>query len=176
MISQPLDELYFKWLYSRVDEINRRTPSITHWNLLRVLYSTEFTWFVPNDDNRAEDGRDLRHEFLRDQGFDSVDSDWFDLGCSFLEMLIALARRLIFEVGGSERGWFWHLMAELELDTYTDDRAVPERLVRDILDRVVNRTYEYDGQGGLFPLRRPTRDQRGVEIWYQLNAYILEND
>lgn len=176
MISQPLDELYFKWLYSKVDEIDRRHPSQTHWNLLRVLYSTEFIWFIPNDDNRAEDGRMLRHEFLHDQGLDNVDSDWFELPCSFLELLLGLARRLIFEVGGTERGWFWHLMRTLELDHHTDETRIPENQIEDILSRVIHRHYEPDGRGGLFPLRRPVYDQREVELWYQLNAYILEND
>ncbi len=58
-----------------------------------------------------------------------------------------------------------------------------------ILDRMVERTYKRNGEGGLFPLRGPKccgdvlieegvyplRDQRGVEIWYQMCDWMLEN-
>ena len=48
--------------------------------------------------------------------------------------------------------------------------------VEEILNRVVWRTNESDGTGGLFPLSRPYLDQRDVEIWSQLNAFLLEQD
>jgi len=47
--------------------------------------------------------------------------------------------------------------------------------VEDVTHAVIWRTYNENGNGGLFPLRDSDQDQRQVEIWYQLSAYLLEN-
>lgn len=176
MISLPLDELYLQWLYKQVADIRQKAPSRTYWSILRLLYTKEFVWWVPNDDNRVEDGRDLRYEFLHELGIDSVDRDWMEMGCSFLEMLIALSRRLAFEADSTTEECFWHFMETLDIAIYTDNIQIPHQDVEDILDRVIWRTYRKDGHGGLFPLRHPKEDQTKIELWYQLNAYLLEND
>lgn len=172
----PLDELYFEWLYRQVSEITDGAPRRTYWSIFRELFQKEFIWLIPNDDNRVEDGRDLRDEFLNDIHTDQVDRDWMELPCSFLEMLVALSRRLAFEAEGEPREWFWHLMRNLGLDIYNDAEPFDRVTVEDLLNTVIFRTYRRDGQGGLFPLRHARRDQRDVEIWYQLNAYLMEND
>jgi hypothetical protein len=175
--SSPLDELYLNWLYSQVGDVNRRNPAKTFWSILRLLYKKEFVWFVANDDNRVEDGKNLRYDFLRESHIDTVDRNWIEMPCSFLEMLLGLARRLCFEAEGTTDGWFWHLMMTLGLDKYSDRTQIPHDDVEDILNTVIFRTYRQDGQGGLFPLKNNHgRDQREVEIWYQLNAWLLEND
>lgn len=176
MIEVPLDEAYIQWLYGQVGSVRLKHSSHTYWNLLKILFTKEFVWFVPNDDNRVEDGRELRHEFIEELGLTHVDRNWLELGCSFLEMLIGLSRRLAFEAGGRPRDWFWHLLNNLELDVYADNILIPQKRVDDILDRVIWRTYRRDGHGGLFPLRHPKEDQTQVEIWYQLSAYLLEHE
>lgn len=176
MIEVPLDEAYIQWLYSQVGSVRIKHSSHTYWNLLKILFTKEFVWFVPNDDNRMEDGRNLRHEFVEDLRLAHVDRDWMELGCSFLEMLIGLSRRLAFEAGGEPRDWFWHLLQELKLDIYTDNIAIPEEDVNEILDRVIWRTYKRNGEGGLFPLKHPREDQRDVELWYQMSEFLLENE
>ncbi|MFZ1684153.1 MAG: hypothetical protein WAU88_08510, partial [Candidatus Zixiibacteriota bacterium] len=64
----------------------------------------------------------------------------------------------------------------LNLFQYNDleynDQA--EATIDEVLNRVIFRTYDARGNGGLFPLRRPQRDQREVELWYQASAYLLE--
>jgi hypothetical protein len=90
-------------------------------------------------------------------------------------MLIALSRRLAFEADGQARAWFWHLLHNLEIDNYTDAVApFPERRINNVLDTVIWRTYREDGRGGLFPLKRAHENQKKVEIWYQLAAYLLQ--
>ena len=175
-MSQPLDESYFVWLYEQVGSVEVANPSKTYWNLLRKFFTKEFIWFVPNDDNRAEDGRDLRTEFLAQEKVASVDEDWMRFGCSMLELLIGLSRRLNFEadVKTSEH-WFWCLIENLGLMRYSDRVRLPERRIDEILDGVIWRTYHHNGRGGLFPLKHAGEDQRGVEIWYQLCAFLLEN-
>jgi len=166
----PLDENYFQWLYGLV---SLESPQ-THWSLAKILFTKEYIWIVPNDDNRAEDGRALRREFCAETQI-VADREWMELGCSMLEMLIALSRRLSFEADGEPRAWFWHFIHILGLSSYSDDVRMPKRRIDAILDSVIWRTYRFNGDGGLFPLKNPERDQRKVEIWYQLNAYLLEH-
>lgn len=169
-----LDDQYFTWLYGEVADARARQSSRTYWNLFRQLFSTEFAWFIPNDDNRAEDGRELRHEWAVKTGAE-VDLNWLHLGCSFLEMLIGLSRRLEFETNESCRDWFWHLIGNLGLTGYHDLSNFKSEDVEDITYAVIFRTYSRNGQGGLFPLRRTRKDQTKTEIWYQLSEYLLQN-
>jgi hypothetical protein len=170
----PLDELYLQWLYEQVADSSEADPSRTHWGILRQMYVKEFVWFVPNDDNRIEDGKFLRQEFADSLELCDVDPGWLQLGCSMLELLVGLSRRLAFEAEGEPRDWFWQLMKNLGLHRYDDCRTYPSKAVGDALDRVIWRTYAYDGSGGLFPLKDAREDQREVELWYQLCAYVLE--
>lgn len=167
-----LDDKYLTWLYSQVAEVRTRKSSKTYWNLLRRLYCTEFAWFVPNDDNRAEDGRALRVEWAAEQNIEA-DHNWLTLGCSFLEMLIGLSRRLEFETGSIAEYWFWRLINNLGLSE-CNDRNYCEEYVDEVANRVIWRTYEKDGNGGLFPLYQTERNQRRVELWYQLSEYLSQ--
>lgn len=170
----PIDGQYFDWLYDQVGSVPHVRPSKTYMRLLEQLFFKEFVWIIPNDDNRAEDGRDLRHVFLEECRIKNVDPEWISLGCCLLELFIGISRRLSFEAGGEAIDWFWVLIKNLGLDKYTDDRPLPKDEVNEILDDMIWRTYEPDGRGGLFPLQEANEDQRDVEIWYQLNAYLLE--
>jgi len=40
---------------------------------------------------------------------------------------------------------------------------------------VILRRYSKTGKGGLFPLKHPKKDQTEVEIWYQMQQYVMEN-
>lgn len=173
----PLDELYLRWLYSQVLPLETKNTSRTFWSLLGQLYTKEFVWFVPNDDNRLEDGRALRHEFLEDEGLEE-DTEWVGLGCSMLEMLVGLSRRVSFQLDGEPRFWFWVLLENVGL-AECNDRAYKsnkgwEEDIDETLECLIWRQYLPDGRGGLFPLKHPDKDQRKVELWYQMSAYVLE--
>jgi hypothetical protein len=170
----PLDELYFKWLYGQVGSLRLKNPARTHWDLLRQLYQKEFVWVVARDDNRVADGRDLRREFLYEEEIMIFDKNWMEMGCSFLEMAIALSRHLAFMAEGEVAGWFWELMQNLGFDGYSDRNGFNHEEVDETLERVMWRTYGHDGVGGLFPLQHPERDQRNIELWYQMSAYLIE--
>jgi hypothetical protein len=176
-VTGSLDDLYLTFLYSRVGNIQQKNPRKTYWSLLRQLYSKEFVWVVPNDDNRCEDGKDLRMDFVRATGV-SPDNAWMEMGCSMLEMMIALSNRLAFEAEGAPEEWFWELMENMNLSECTDKNynAPLEKYVDNRLEELQWRQYQHDGVGGLFPLNHPDRDQREVEIWYQLCAYLLERE
>lgn len=175
MISENLDSRYLDWLYSQIGP-NNRNPARSYSLLAEQLHNTEFTWSVPNDDNRLEDGVDLREEFLE---FIQAERDrrWLRQNASMLEVLIALSRRAEFESTHEAYDWFWRMVSNIGLRDYTDD-VYDERVhdhVEDVIADVIERRYDSNGHGGLFPLHDPETDQRRVELWFQMSSYLLEN-
>ena len=146
--------------------------------LLGQLHDTDFYSLIPNDDNRAEDGKQFREIFTNDYGRQALSFSETD-PCTVLEMLIGLSFRLEFELSQSiwektPSEWFWILVDNLELSEYNDENYDDE-IVVSIIEKFLSRGHERNGNGGLFPLKRPQKDQRRVEIWYQMSAYVLEN-
>lgn len=174
-----IDEEYFEWLLMLV--CNRRFgKGISYRRLLRRLYDTEFTYTIKRDQNRAEDGIELRRRFILMNGYE----DWqetvleaLDGPCSVLEMMIALAIRCeenIMDdpnVGDRTKQWFWGMITNLGLGFSTDDQF-DVGIVDAKIQRFLDRKYEPDGSGGLFTVRRCEYDLRTVEIWYQLCWYL----
>lgn len=173
-MSEPLDELYFRWLGRLVADSKVVTPRTTYRRLLKLLYCKEFVWIVPHDGNRCEDGKDLRYEFVDSECLQDVDLGWMKLGCSMLEMLIALSRKLAFNAEGEPCDWFWHMIDNAGLARFNDRRRYSDDTVDDILERLIWRNYDYSGDGGFFPLQCADRDQRGIELLHQMNAYVGE--
>jgi len=173
-VSQSEQGGYFDWLTGLVRTSRSRNPRNTYWELLHILHTTPFTWYVRNDDNRGEDGKELRVKFQERFGY--VELDQPDADASMLEMLVALAEVASYESLGTPPQWFWKLIENLDLINYTDanfsDFAVDE--VTEVLRNVNSRRYGSDGRGGLFPLRYTNKDQRRVELWYQLAEYLQE--
>lgn len=159
---------YYGWLVEQIFIPNDNGYD----TLFEKMYALEFMWTVPNDDNRVQDGLDLRTEFLNGS------RGRLDLqGVSFLEVLVALSRRVAFTAGGDASLWAWRLIKNIRLNKMSDPLTTERsRRVDEILDAVIWRTYDADGIGGFFPLKHPEKDQTKVEIWYQLNAYVIEND
>src|SRR3982751_2849236 len=144
----PIDEAYFIWLYSHVGSVETKNRSRTYWKLLQLLHNKEFTWDpkrIDKDGNRAQYGKNLRHQFLDASGLDPGQSNWLTRGCSFLELLVALAWELEFEGGESQTYWFWVLIGNLGLYDCTDANPPDERTVEHILNVVIDRTYARNG-------------------------------
>jgi hypothetical protein len=172
-VDEPIEELYFNWLCAKVLDFNVRI----YFDLMHILHTTEFVWLVPEDQNRAEDGLELRTYFLREHGIDSVDAsihEWFSSPCSFLEMLIAFSNRASFQTDEPTSDWFWRFLNTIRLDEYRQVSIDDEILIRDILHTVIWRTYREDGHGGMFPMNRTLYNQREVEIWYQFCEYLQD--
>jgi hypothetical protein len=73
------------------------------------------------------------------------------------------------------------MLANADLDGFDDEKMLKDGMcayyyVCEIEGKIMDRRYERNGQGGLFPLRKPAMDQRDVEIWYQANAYMIEKE
>lgn len=172
-----LDQRYFEWLYQKVAPLDDRNPAYTYFHLLEQLYKKEFISRVPNDDNRAEDARELRWEFLGEFDIPEEIKNWAMMDASILEVLIALGDRTAFEADGAPSYWFWHILDNLGLMKFVDSFYNPAAYaeIETVLNRVIDRTYSPSGRGGMFPLRHAKEDQRHVELWYQMSAYLLES-
>lgn len=177
MTKDELTDLYFDWIYQLVVD-NRYSKS--YRKLFARLHSTEFTYTIPMDGNRAEDGIDLRYRFGREHSFPdaAIRSDLDDSSCSILEMMTALAIRCEEhimddpDIGNRTGQWFWSMLINLGLGSM-DDSRFDRHFVDQVLERFLERDYEPNGKGGLFTVNNG-RDMRTTEIWYQMNYHLSE--
>ena len=161
---------YYMWLLERVGEPHGSLNSYSR--LMRYLFSTPFEYVLIMDQNRAKGGENLRSIYALEYGL--YDEDVFQGPCSVLEMLIALADNLAFNSDNDNSSWFWLMLDNLGLSGM-DDNSFDENYVSEKLHIWMNRLYDSDGEGSLFPLRNPSIDCRNIEIWDQMNAYLMEN-
>jgi len=165
-----VDYAYYEWLIAQIATPNNGK---TYHQLFDRLHQTEFVWLVPNDDNRVADGKELRGEFSQ---YERVILPFE--GVSVLEVIISLSRRVAFI---SDRGdahiWAWKLIKNLRMNRMSDPLSTGNmNRIDDILQVMIWRAYRPDGVGGFFPLDYPREDQTKIEIWYQMNAYIIEKE
>ena len=175
MVFYRLEDMYFSWLITKVMNVDHnRTPTTSYDTLLKTLHNTEFAWTLPGDDNRSADGKELRTEFLI--ASDAADDpDWRTLfPASVLEMLIAFSRRCEFNSDILAREWFWIMIDNLNLKEANDASRISPYEIEEVLEPFMWRQYAPDGDGGLFPLENPTRDQRDLEIWQQFCDYLVD--
>jgi len=169
---------YFDFLRSIVDEEDKHEYD----KLLSELHRIDFYSLIPNDDNRGEDGKQLRQRFVDEGGPQGLSLSQNE-PCTVLEMLIGLAYRLEFESANSRwektpGEWFWILLDNLGLGWCDNMKFVQIKNTDELHLKIgvcLDRHYKSDGNGGLFPLKEPRKDQRRIEIWYQMSAYIMEN-
>ena len=178
MTRDELIDQYFDWMYQLV--VDDRYSNKSYRKLFSRLYDTEFTYMIPMDGNRAEDGIDLRYRFGREHLYSDamVASYLDDLPGSILEMMIALSIRCEEhimddpDVGDRTGQWFWSMLVSLGLGGM-EDRKFDRYFVDETLERFLDRGYERNGEGGLFTVNNG-RDMRRTEIWYQMNYYLSE--
>lgn len=175
----PEDE-YYEWLRCQVDPAEVVDGAESYSILLHTLYFIDFFSIVRFDENRVEDGHDLRLEYLQLIGGETR-ARFPQSRCTVLEMLIGLSRRMALVCDElDEYMCFWELLSNLQFIEFTDfilskDYMSDFEYILNAVDSVLYRTYDYDGTGGLFPLMHPSKDQRTTDLWYQMHAYIQEN-
>lgn len=171
---------YYNWLCMLVgvNGVGR------HKEYTKLLYSLHYEHIfqakLPMDVNRGTDGLQMRADFIEEHG--PWGSSTNRGPCSMLEFLVALARRMNFLMyqDHSHRYteyYFWKMMENVGLEKVCDskwDYMNGEFFVEDAVWRINGRQIQADGSGGLFPLKHPEEDQRGVEMWYQMNAWLME--
>lgn len=168
---------YFEWMFELVSDKDYIGKS-SYRKLLMYLHSTAFRHlsFVPNDNNRAEDGKNLRDRFAYEQGYVNV-FEYLDGPCSVLEMMIALAIKCEEhimndpDIGNRTAKWFWDMIRSMGLYSM-NDKAYSKAYTTKIVSDFLNREYRYDGKGGLFTITDCPYDMRDVEIWYQMCWYL----
>ena len=175
MDEQRISDEYFEWMCGLICG-NRYAEAVSYRKLLAYLHSIEFTYSIPRDKNRAEDGLDLRYRFSYETNIKHAE-DYIHGPCSVLEMMVALAIRCEENImddpsyGNRTGQWFWGMIVNLGLGFMTDSRF-DEKFVDNVIFRFLNREYEPDGKGGLFTVRNCKYDLRTVEIWYQMCWYL----
>ncbi len=168
-----LNDCYFDWMCQIVDckKYERR--------LLMRLHEIDFTYTIPMDGNRAEDGVNLRYRFGRECGHADIEVASYldDRPCSVLEMMVALALRCEEhimgdpDIGDRTGRWFWDMVDSLGLTKMASNRY-NEHYVDATIDIFLNREYKRNGEGGLFTVENSNDDMRSIEIWYQLCRYL----
>lgn len=178
----PLDDVsketyereYLEWLLEYIDA----RDTYAYSDVCRHLHTIKYKYFVPNDDNRAADGIRLRDDFISAKYYNLTT---LNIGeCSVLEMIAALSDRFD-RIAFGQVYSLRHLVAKellmnLDLHHYDVNFIGGREEVNNIINVFMDRKYEKNGKGGLFPLKTPKQDQRKVEIWYQMMYYIDEKN
>lgn len=172
--------------------------------LARLFYETDFRWLdaVPDDENRAKNAKDLREQYAiyllaGDHVADVISEEqWRDIdrlkksiigdACVF-EVLVHLAKELDnllnMDPESKVQTYFERLMMNVGFDLYDEEdwdenSEKTEKYWKKLLDRVLDRQYLPDGEGGLFPLDLHSEedikgmpDQRLRPLWDQMNDW-----
>lgn len=159
------DDDYFDWLY------HETFPGYRWWDIMYILHGVRFTWDpnIEHDSNRASDGIQLRRDYLfeRGEGRETYDFDIHEV--SFFEVYVGLAKKMAHLLDKSLPSSMDYILRIGPFDVRMSEDEVVE-----VAERVMNRDYDFNGVGGLFPLKTAARDQRHVELIYQLNLHVLE--
>ena len=169
---------YFLWLCSLIDaDLDRYSE------LLYILYNMEYRWSIRQDESRATEGLMLRDEYyqLTDKEASWVlEGDW---PCNVLEALIPLSRRMDDTLtdeyhGDRSRVWFWEFIENLGLRQYDNQHLkndiydACEYDVQIIVNRWLDRRFDFDGTGSIFPVPGAVGDQREISTIYQMYNYV----
>lgn len=183
-----IKNLYFDWLIDTIADSYQKQMwmsqgDISFYKLIVHLYSVPFSPLFPLDQNRAEDGIELRWRFAseieteRDKKL--YIKSMLSGPCTMLEMMIALALRMeqtfMFDpaAGNRTNQYFFEMINSLQLGCQYNSNYNQE-YVDDVLNRFMKNEYSYNGEGGLFFVRHPKEDMSTIEIWKQMSEYINE--
>lgn len=164
MTEKSQDSDYFRWLVKTV-------KGDSHLELLKELYSIDYTPVFEMDKNRVYAGLSLRGYYAYETG---IDEDELVLGnCSVLELLIGLAWTIQGIYGNEISKWFWEMADNLGVSRYSDTRF-SKRSVDEHISMWLRRQYTREGVGSPFPLRHYDGDTRTIELYLQMNMYMKE--
>lgn len=167
-----MKELYYNYICNLVGY------SDNYSKLFRFLMDRAFEYYIPMDANRESDGMDLRYQFGYENNIpDPVIASELDCDqCSILEMIIALTIRInnIYSAKDEDAVYiFWSILQNLKLDSQTDD-VFDRDYCDDVIDRLLDHRYSWNGNGGMFYISNPPSDMRSVEIWDQAMWWLNE--
>ncbi len=176
-----MNNTYRAWLVDQIDD----GRAVVYSELLSLLFETEYRWTNKLDENRAADGITLRGYFM--------DPHVIDTPCNLLEMLVALSIKietdLVSEPGDYKpHRWFWFMLDNLGLLQYVDSDFCFNEVVQ-ILDawtkkspisgtrysKVGKKWGKISGEVGTIPSLFPVENAQNMQIWDQINRFLIEN-
>lgn len=176
-----LRKKYFLWMAEIAGSAPKKYRRKNYRCLLERLNETEFIPFHPMDENRVDDGVELRYRFGREEGIPDAEiaTNLDTRECSVLEIMVSLAIRMEETItsdpdyGDRTSIWFWDMVDSMRLMDM-DDSQFNAQNVDQTLDRMIHREYASNGRGGLFTVQNPREDMRNVEIWYQMMWWLTD--
>lgn len=162
---------YYNWLLYLVHFDNKR-----YEKLLMQLFDSPFEVVLDRDSDRISDCLALRGQFFYEKG---ISGSFIEKEACILELLISLALRIDNEYLGNPNDphpeiIFWEMICNLGLDKF-DNSHYNGDLIYKIVGVFVQRMYDFNGNGGIFPLKMCEIDQKEVEIARQMKSYLNEN-
>lgn len=176
---------YLCWLMNE-GQIQAEGPD-GYLHLCEVLQGIYFVSLIEFDENRVEEGKELREEWADTYGGDisALEGELIPYTCTALEMIIVMARRMCFEMsdGQYEAGigkWVTELLENAGLaywsnDIFETDPEYSQNRIRSTVNSIIYRRYLYNGEGSFFPLHYNRTDVRKQELLVQMNNYLAEN-
>lgn len=170
--------------------ISSENPLDQYTKLASTLLDIEFFYTLPLDENRVTEAMELRTDFLAEvygitstEGRLDVNEEAFlSRPMSVLEVMVALAKSCedrIMYIPGQNRTHFWfHLMLEnLGFEGFADGKYSDEiaAFVEEHMEEVLNRDYDFYGEGGFWPCYSGQVDAKTVDMWMQMNRFLVEN-
>lgn len=156
---------YFNWLMDIIGGPGE------YEDFIKLLYNTEYYSNIPNDQNRAVDGLELRYYYEKETGLLCEKTG----PCSVLEMMIKLAMRtengFLFDqkVGNRTNLWFWEMFSNAGFDKIAKN-GQKKWANAHFLDKFLAReTGTY-----FFKMAKSPENFGEMEVWEQLCRYISE--
>lgn len=192
-----LREMYFDYIYSLSGlDKHDNNPKLSKRAFAKKLHQIPFKKYDEGDDSRAADGTGLRYQFamsMRDAYFSELDYDEFktnfseacDFPCTTLEMMVGLSDKMEAIMADPDYPdrhvqWISKMISSLGITGYRQEiiDVTPdwEKNIEEAIDRLYKRTYEANGDGGLFYIigisGEDIPDMRQLSIWDQAMAYL----
>ncbi len=181
-LSQATSSTYIEWLVK--DKLGLTDKQWKTYNfLINSLSKIEFIWIHPLDENRANDGLELRNQFSDETGLYLDSSSGLPSKCSMLELLAALSikveNRIMrnVDLGDRTSKWFLMMIDNMGCTDITNKnwKYDDENYIRSVCKAIIYRDYKSNGEGGLFPLKNESKNWKNEEIWSQCMAFLREN-
>ena len=167
---------YYNWL---VDTYAGEANGYSY--LLARLHETPFRYCIMMDENREADGFNLifQYAWKNNIPYDYLGDTGGPVSCSVLEFLCGVVYHVNYMLDDwsddKTHDYFWIIIENMGLDAYDDSRFDPKEV--DIcVNRLLNRDFGPNGEGGLFTFNTVNGpDMQYVEFWKHITRYCHEN-
>lgn len=158
---------YTRWLLNDLgaDESN-------YIFLSSCLNCIEFYYSKTDDKNRALDAREIRNEYIDQNGDDILDS--LPAAVTVLEVLCGLAKRADWIIQESPYAWLIIFLENLGLDFLVDSKWTTdgESFVVATIHKWLDRRFAPNGSGS--PFRSSKHDLTTITMWDSLQWYLAD--